>query len=76
MLGFALYFGIGFAWKKTQRQAEGWDAIPNIEFWQELPYLVKVGGNILCACIMILHCFNRMGFYLLLLNHSSILREE
>jgi len=38
-----IYFGAGIAWNKFREQKDGVELIPNIEFWKELPGLVKDG---------------------------------
>ena len=41
----ALYFGVGTLFNMKKLGKQGTEAIPNIEFWQELPLLVVSGIN-------------------------------
>lgn len=40
-----LYFGGGMLTLKLLRGAEGKEMIPNIDFWMDLPYLVRVNNT-------------------------------
>ena len=40
--GFS-YIAIGMLIKRQRFQAQGWDLVPNIDFWRELPSLMKDG---------------------------------
>jgi hypothetical protein len=40
---FALYFALGIAYKVKRFGAKGLDAIPHLEMWLDLPYLVRDG---------------------------------
>ena len=40
---FALYFALGVAYKVKRFGAKGVDAIPHLEMWLDLPYLVRDG---------------------------------
>ena len=41
-VGFTLYFVIGIIFKSQRMGATGVERIPNIDFWRDLPSLVKV----------------------------------
>ena len=42
-LGGALYVGVGMLYNYKRHNAQGWDMVPNIAFWRELPSLIKDG---------------------------------
>ena len=42
VLGFLTYFVVGAVILKFHYGFQGRNAIPNLEFWAELPYYVKV----------------------------------
>ena len=42
-VGFFVYFVAGIIYKKKRYDAQGVDMVPNIDFWKELPFLVKDG---------------------------------
>jgi len=72
IFGFALYFGIGITWRKVKLEAQGWDVIPNKEFWQDLPYLIKVCKIIQQNTVYLHSNYHRMDVYLPL-NQSNML---
>ena len=43
LLAFACYFGLGFLYKSRRHGAQGLEAVPHLETWKELPYLVRDG---------------------------------
>lgn len=47
LVTFVVYLIAGFAYKTRQKGTSGVDSIPNIEFWRELPVLVKVRYTLL-----------------------------
>ena len=51
LLGCILYFVIGCAVKHFVKGAQGIEIIPNINFWVDLPNLLKVSGLTQC-CIL------------------------
>ena len=40
---FGCYCGVGFYHRSTTTGVSGWEAVPNVEFWNELPGLVQDG---------------------------------
>jgi cation-dependent mannose-6-phosphate receptor len=42
-VGGFLYLAVGAAYKYKQHGARGADMVPNIDFWRELPSLMKDG---------------------------------
>jgi len=49
---FVIYFGVGFVYKARVKEL-GWkpDAIPNVEFWKDFPFLIKDGIVFSCTKI-------------------------
>jgi hypothetical protein len=43
LVGLVLYFAGGFAFNFFVRKLRGAEAVPNLSFWKDLPYLVKDG---------------------------------
>jgi hypothetical protein len=48
--GFFLYMVIGMIYKKVKLQSQGLDMVPNVEFWKNLPGLVKDGAMFTFTC--------------------------
>lgn len=42
--GGFVYFAAGFAYNFQRKELRGVEAIPQVEFWKDLPFLVKDGG--------------------------------
>lgn len=42
--GFFAYFAAGFAYNVVRMEKRGVEAIPQVEFWKDLPFLVKDGA--------------------------------
>lgn len=43
---FALYWIFGILFMKFVRRAQGTEMIPNLEFWKELPLVIRVSTQI------------------------------
>ena len=43
LVGFILYFIVGFILCKFVWKKEGLEVIPNVAFWKDLPFLLKDG---------------------------------
>eukprot|EP00695_Tsukubamonas_globosa_P003323 TRINITY_DN573_c0_g1_i1.p1 TRINITY_DN573_c0_g1~~TRINITY_DN573_c0_g1_i1.p1 ORF type:complete len:169 (+),score=46.54 TRINITY_DN573_c0_g1_i1:323-829(+) len=46
-VSLTLYFGIGYTWRYKKFGLRGVEAIPNIDFWRDLPSLLKDGFRFL-----------------------------
>jgi len=42
-VGFFVYFAAGFAYNYKNKELRGVEAIPQVDFWKDLPFLVKDG---------------------------------
>lgn len=43
-VGGTTYFASGFAYQYVRQEKRGTEAIPHVEFWKDLPHLVKDGA--------------------------------